>query len=48
MRRGGSPNRWLANLVARKPRLVAAVAMANQMARMVWAMTTKEEDYTMA
>jgi transposase len=48
VRRGGSPNRWLANLVARKPRMVAAVALANKMARMVWAMTTKEEDYRMA
>jgi transposase len=48
VRRGGSANRWLANLVARKPRMVAAVALANKMARMVWAMTTKGEDYRMA
>ena len=48
VRRGGSPNGWLANLVARKPRMVAAVALANKMARMVWAMTTKGEDYRMA
>lgn len=48
VRRGGSPNRWLANLVARKPRMVAAVAFANKMARVVWAMTTKGEDYRMA
>ena len=32
VRRGGSPNRWLASLVARKPRMVAAVALANKMA----------------
>ena len=48
VRRGSSPDRWLANLVARKPRMVAAVALANKMARMVWAMTTKGEDYRMA
>ena len=29
VRKGGSPNRWLAALVARKPRMVAAVALAN-------------------
>ena len=48
VRRGGSANRWLASLVARKPRMVAAVALANKMARMVWAMSTKGEDYRMA
>ena len=47
VRRGGSPDRWLASLVSRKPRMVA-VALANKMARMVWAMTTKREDYRMA
>jgi transposase len=48
VRKGGSANRWLANLVARKPRMVAAVALANNMARMIWAMTTKQENYRMA
>lgn len=48
VRKGGSPNRWLAALVARKPRMVAAVALANKMARMIWAMTMKQEDYRMA
>ena len=48
VRKGGSANRWLANLVARKPRMVAAVALANKMARMIWAMTTKQENYRMA
>lgn len=48
VRKGGSKNRWLASLVARKPRMVAAVALANKMARMIWAMTMKEEDYRMA
>src|SRR6056297_3164099 len=48
VRKGGSANRWLAALVARKPKMVAAVALANKMARMIWAMTTKQEDYRMA
>lgn len=47
-RKGGSANRWLAALVLRKPKMVAAVALANKMARMIWAMTTKQEDYRMA
>jgi len=48
VRKGGSANRWLASLVARKPRMVAAVALANKMARMFWAMTTKGENFKMA
>jgi transposase len=60
VRKGGSPNRWLAALVARKPKMVAAVALASserrsatgpsppRTARMIWAMTTKQEDYRMA
>jgi transposase len=48
VRKGGSSNRWLAALVARKPKMVAAVALANRMARMIWAVTTKQEDYRMA
>lgn len=48
VRKGGSPNRWLAALVARKPKMVAAVALANKMARMIWAVTTKKEFYRMA
>jgi len=48
VRKGSSANRWLAGLVARKPKMVAAVALANKMARMIWAMTTREENYRMA
>ncbi|SEG37914.1 Transposase IS116/IS110/IS902 family protein [Jhaorihella thermophila] len=48
VRKGGSTNRWLAALVSRKPRMVAAVALANKMARMIWAMTKKQEDFRMA
>ncbi|MEZ5860616.1 MAG: IS110 family transposase [Geminicoccaceae bacterium] len=48
VRKGGSPNRWLAALVARQPKMVAAVALANKMARMIWAVTTRQEFYRMA
>jgi transposase len=36
---------WLLNLLARKPRKVAAVALANKMARIAWAMMTSGEAY---
>jgi transposase len=36
---------WLARLLIRKPRMVAAVALANKMARGLWAMLTRHEDY---
>jgi len=36
---------WLRRLLARKPRKLAAVALANKMARMIWAMMTTGEAY---
>lgn len=36
---------WLARMVARKPRMLVAIALANKMARTIWAMMTKNEDY---
>ena len=44
-RHGGSKHGWLVRLRGRKPRMVAAVALANKMARGLWAMMTKQEDY---
>jgi transposase len=38
-------NCWLKRLLTRKPRMVAAIALANKMARGLWAMMTKQEDY---
>ena len=44
--RFGSPdNGWLKRLLTRKPRMVAAIALANKMARGLWAMMMKQEDY---
>jgi len=36
---------WLAALLARRPTKVAAIALANKIARMAWAMMTKGEPY---
>jgi transposase len=36
---------WLERLLGRKPKLVAAVTLANRMARAVWAMLTRNEGY---
>jgi transposase len=36
---------WLLRLLARRPKKVAAVALANKMARMIWAMMTTGETY---
>jgi transposase len=36
---------WLARMLAKKPRMLVAIALANQMARRIWAMLTKHEDY---
>jgi transposase len=38
-------SQWLLNLLSRKPRKLAAVALANKMARIVWAMMTSGKAY---
>jgi transposase len=45
VRKGAAKGSWLARMLAKKPRLVVAVALANKMARSVWAMLSKGEDY---
>ena len=45
VRRGATKDPWLARMLARKPRMLVAVALANRMARTVWALTTKNEYY---
>lgn len=44
-RKGGAEGSWLARMLARKPRKLVAIALANKMARAVWAMQTRNEDY---
>jgi len=36
---------WLTSLLARRPTKVAAIALANKLARMAWAMMAKGERY---
>ncbi|MFW2590023.1 IS110 family transposase [Sagittula sp. SSi028] len=44
-RKGTTPGTWLHSILQRKPRKVAAIALANKMARTLWAMETQKEDY---
>lgn len=36
---------WLSRMSGRKPKMLVAIALANKMARQIWAMLTKHEDY---
>lgn len=36
---------WLDRMIKRKPKMLVAIALANKMARTIWAVLTKEEDY---
>jgi transposase len=44
-RKGAPEGSWLHRMLARKPRKLVAIALANKMARSIWAMLTKNEDY---
>jgi transposase len=44
-RKGEPEGTWLARMMARKPRMLVAVALANRMARIAWALMHKGEDY---
>ena len=44
-RRGAAKGSWLEGMLARKPRMLVVVALANKMARIIWAMLMKQEDY---
>ena len=39
------PGTWLASLMMRKPPMLVRVALANKMAKVVWALMKNEEDY---
>jgi transposase len=45
IRKGAPEGTWLHRMLARKPRMIVAIALANKMARSIWAMQTKGEDY---
>ena len=44
-RRGAPKGSWLEQMLARKPRMLVTVALANKTARIVWALLAKNEDY---
>ena len=39
------PGTWLAGMLVRKPAMLVRVALANKMARIVWALMKNEEAY---
>jgi len=45
LRKGSPEGSWLQRMLARKPRMLVAIALANKMARSIWAMLAKAEDY---
>jgi transposase len=45
-RRGAPSGSWLGRMLARKPRMLVIVALANKMARIVWALLAKGGIYT--
>jgi len=44
-RRGAPKGSWLEQMMARKPRMLVTVALANKTARIVWAVLASGEDY---
>ena len=44
-RRGAPKGTWLAQMLARKPKMLVTVALANKMARIVWALLVKGGSY---
>lgn len=44
-RRRAPSGSWLERMLARKPRMLVSVVLAIKMARMVWALLTRKEDY---
>jgi|TARA_B110000977_G_scaffold172782_1_gene225406 hypothetical protein len=39
------PKSWIGRMLERKPLMLVAIALANKMARQLWAMLNKNEDY---
>jgi hypothetical protein len=44
-KRGAPPGSWLERMLARKPRMLVTVALANKTARIVWALLKRNEIY---
>jgi len=46
LRFGSEGRSWLVQMLERKPKLLVAITLANKMARSIWAMLTRGEDYS--
>jgi transposase len=44
-KRGAPAGSWLEQMMARKPRMLVTVALANKTARIIWAVLMKQQDY---
>jgi len=44
-RNGAAEGSWMARMLASKLEKLIAVTLANKMARMIWAVTTKRQEY---
>jgi transposase len=44
-KKGTPENSWLGRMLAKKPRMLVAIALANKMARGLWAMMTTNKDF---
>jgi transposase len=44
-RRGAPAASWLEQMMARKPRMLVTVALANKTVRIIWAVLMKQEEY---
>jgi transposase len=44
-KRGAPAGSWLEQMMARKPRMLVTVALANKTARIIWAVLMKQEEY---
>ena len=44
-KRGAPKGSWLEQMLARKPRMLVTVALANKTARIIWALLVKKENY---
>lgn len=45
VRKGSAADPWVEKMLGKKPRMLVAIALANRMARRLWAMLVKKEDY---
>lgn len=43
-RGGGRPGSWLARMLAKTPKMLVAIALANKMARTIWVMLVCNDD----